>query len=92
MKHMTSDAILDEMEKLFPDAHCELNHRSPFELLVAVVLSAQTTDASVNRVTPQLFEKFPTPQAMAQASVGPFSSLSPIRMLISHSYLRSRYS
>ena len=69
MKHMTSDAILDEMEKLFPDAHCELNHRSPFELLVAVVLSAQTTDASVNRVTPQLFEKFPTPQAMAQASV-----------------------
>ena len=69
MKHMTSDAILDEMEKLFPDAHCELNHRSPFELLVAVVLSAQTTDASVNRVTPQLFEKFPTPQAMAQKAM-----------------------
>ena len=68
MKHMSSDEILDEMERLFPDAHCELNHRSPFELLVAVVLSAQTTDASVNRVTPQLFERFPTPQAMAQAS------------------------
>ncbi|MEE0108184.1 MAG: endonuclease III, partial [Merdibacter sp.] len=71
---MSSDEILDELEKLFPDAHCELNHRNPFELLVAVVLSAQTTDASVNRVTPQLFEKFPTPQAMAEASLEDISS------------------
>ena len=69
MRRGNDEAILDEMEKRFPDAHFELNHRSPFELLVAVVLSAQTTDASVNRVTPQLFEKFSTPQAMAQASV-----------------------
>ncbi len=66
---MDANAILDEMEQLFPDAHCELNHRSPFELLVAVVLSAQTTDASVNRITPGLFAKFPTPQAMAEASI-----------------------
>lgn len=66
---MDANAILDEMEQLFPEAHCELNHRSPFELLVAVVLSAQTTDASVNRITPGLFAKFPTPQAMAEASI-----------------------
>lgn len=64
-----TDWILDEMERLFPNAHCELDHRSPFELLVAVVLSAQATDASVNRVTPGLFAKYPTPQAMADASV-----------------------
>ncbi len=74
MIYLSSDEILDELEKLFPDAHCELNHRNPFELLVAVVLSAQTTDASVNRVTPQLFEKFPTPQAMAEASLEDISS------------------
>lgn len=66
---MDANAILNEMEQLFPEAHCELNHRSPFELLVAVVLSAQTTDASVNRITPGLFAKFPTPQAMAEASI-----------------------
>lgn len=74
MIYLSSDEILDELEKLFPDAHCELNHRNPFELLVAVVLSAQTTDASVNRVTPRLFEKFPTPQAMADASLEDISS------------------
>ena len=49
-------------------------HRNPFELLVAVVLSAQATDASVNRVTPALFAKYPTPQAMAAASVDEISS------------------
>ena len=67
MNHMTPEEILDQMEELFPDAHCELNHRSAYELLVAVVLSAQTTDASVNRVTPALFARFPTPQDMAAA-------------------------
>ena len=67
MNHMTPEEILDQMEELFPDAHCELNHRNAYELLVAVVLSAQTTDASVNRVTPALFARFPTPQDMAAA-------------------------
>lgn len=47
---------------MFPDAHCELVHRNPFELLIAVVLSAQCTDALVNKVTKQLFEKYKTPQ------------------------------
>lgn len=62
---MTTDEILDILEEMYPNAHCELTHKNPFELLVAVVLSAQTTDESVNKVTPGLFEKFPTPQAMA---------------------------
>lgn len=53
---------LDEMAKMFPDAHCELNHRNPFELVIAVLLSAQCTDALVNRVTADLFEKYRTPE------------------------------
>ncbi len=69
-----TNAILDELEILFPQAQCELVHRNPFELLVAVVLSAQATDSSVNRVTPALFAKYPTPQAMAAASVDEISS------------------
>ncbi len=47
---------LDEIGKMFPDAHCELNHRNPFELLIAVVLSAQCTDALVNKVTKRTFK------------------------------------
>ncbi len=66
---MTTDEILDILEEMFPNAECELIHRNAFELLVAVVLSAQTTDVSVNKVTPALFETFPTPQAMAEADI-----------------------
>ena len=66
---MTTDEILDILEEMFPDANCELEHRNAFELLVAVVLSAQTTDAAVNKVTPALFEAFSTPQAMAEADI-----------------------
>ncbi|SFB17323.1 DNA-(apurinic or apyrimidinic site) lyase /endonuclease III [Cohnella sp. OV330] len=54
--------ILDEIAKMFPDAHCELNHRNPFELTIAVLLSAQCTDETVNRVTATLFEKYNKPQ------------------------------
>jgi len=53
----------------YPDAHCELTHRNPFELAVATVLSAQCTDARVNMVTPELFRRWPTPQALAEASL-----------------------
>jgi endonuclease III len=49
------------------DAHCELVHRSPFELIVATVLSAQSTDVMVNQVTPDLFRRWPTPEALAGA-------------------------
>lgn len=53
---------LDTFEEMFPEAECELTHSNPFELLVAVVLSAQATDALVNKVTPGLFEKYKTPE------------------------------
>lgn len=50
------------MGAMFPDAHCELNHSNPFELVIAVALSAQCTDALVNKVTKDLFKKYKTPQ------------------------------
>ncbi|MEO2224135.1 endonuclease III [Priestia megaterium] len=53
---------LDVMAEMFPDAHCELNHRNPFDLVIAVALSAQCTDALVNRVTADLFKKYQTPE------------------------------
>ncbi|MDH5159906.1 endonuclease III [Heyndrickxia oleronia] len=53
---------LDEIGKMFPDAHCELNHSNPFELVIAVSLSAQCTDVLVNKVTKSLFEKYKTPE------------------------------
>jgi endonuclease III len=51
----------------YPDAHCALNHRNAFELLVATILSAQCTDERVNMVTPALFKKYPSPAALAAA-------------------------
>ncbi len=53
--------ILDILADCYPDAHCELNYRNPFELLIATILSAQSTDIQVNKVTAPLFEKYPTP-------------------------------
>lgn len=50
-----------------PDAHCELAHKNPFELIVATALSAQSTDVQVNKVTPGLFKQFPTPDKLAAA-------------------------
>ncbi len=64
---MGTPEILDYLELLFPDAKCELNHQSPFQLLIAVVLSAQTTDKMVNLVTPKLFERYPTAFDLAKA-------------------------
>lgn len=54
--------MIDVMEELFPDAHCELNFTNEFELVLAVLLSAQTTDKSVNKLTAQLFQKYKTPE------------------------------
>ncbi|WP_205006446.1 endonuclease III [Sporolactobacillus spathodeae] len=56
------DSIFTIIEQMFPDAHCELNHANPFELAIAVMLSAQCTDALVNRVTPGLFQKYHVPE------------------------------
>ena len=53
---------LDQMAEMFPNAHCELNHSNPFELVIAVSLSAQCTDMLVNKVTKGLFEKYKTPE------------------------------
>jgi endonuclease III len=58
---------LARLSEQHPNAHCELDHRSPFELLVSVVLSAQTTDVGVNRATPKLFARFPDSSALAVA-------------------------
>jgi endonuclease III len=54
--------VLDTMGEMFPDAHCELNHANPFELVIAVALSAQCTDVLVNKVTKDLFKKYKTPE------------------------------
>jgi endonuclease III len=63
------NAILKGLDEAYPEAVCALTHRTPWELLVATILSAQCTDVRVNMVTPELFRRFPTPQAMAKASL-----------------------
>ena len=63
------DHILSVLDEMFPDAHCELNHSNEFELLVAVMLSAQTTDQSVNKVTANLFQKYHTPYDFLEADI-----------------------
>lgn len=68
MKRSSKEYIIENLNRLYPDAHCELNHKDSFELLIAVVLSAQTTDVSVNRVTPALFEKYPDAISLSEAS------------------------
>ncbi len=62
-------AILVELRKAYPDVVCALNHKNAWELTVATILSAQCTDVRVNLVTPELFKTFPTPKAMAAASL-----------------------
>lgn len=74
-------AFIDHFETNFPEAETELNYHSPFELLVAVVLSAQCTDKRVNMVTPELFADFPTPQKMMQSD---FDELFPYIKSISY--------
>ena len=59
--------VLDILEDTYPEAECALNHKNVFQLIVAVALSAQTTDKSVNVVTPALFERYPDAEALAAA-------------------------
>jgi endonuclease-3 len=59
--------IIAGLEKAYPDAHCELDHSNPLELLIATILSAQCTDKRVNMVTPALFKKYPTAAAYSHA-------------------------
>ncbi|MFZ4575922.1 MAG: endonuclease III [Phycisphaerales bacterium] len=60
--------LLEALRERHPDAHCELIHGSPHELLIATILSAQTTDVNVNKATPALFKRFPTPADYAASS------------------------
>jgi endonuclease III len=62
------DRILSELDTIFPKASCALTHKNPWQLLAATILSAQCTDERVNKVTPVLFKKYPTIEAMANAS------------------------
>ncbi|MDR0966432.1 MAG: endonuclease III [Myxococcales bacterium] len=67
--------LFERLDTLYPSAGTALHHTSPYELLVAVVLSAQCTDARVNLVTPALFERYPTVTAMARADQGDVEAL-----------------
>jgi endonuclease III len=60
---------LDQIGEMFPDAHCELNHSNPFELIIAVSLSAQCTDTLVNKVTKDLFKKYKSPEDYLKVSL-----------------------
>lgn len=64
-----AQALLEALYEHYPDAYCALDHRNAFELLCATILSAQCTDVRVNKVTPALFEAYPTPRAMAEAPI-----------------------
>lgn len=63
------------LQATYPDAHCELDYQSPFQLLIATILSAQSTDKRVNLVTPVLFERFPTPAALAEAELSEIENI-----------------
>jgi endonuclease-3 len=67
--------ILSRLKKEYPDAHCALDHRTPFELIVATILSAQCTDVRVNLVTPAFFARYPTARALAEADQGDVEEL-----------------
>jgi len=66
-KKKKAGAIAARLARAYPDLHVPLAHRNNFEMLVAVILSAQCTDEMVNKVTPELFRRFPAPNAMARA-------------------------
>ena len=70
-------AVIAGAEALYPNAHCELNFKNPFELLIATILSAQCTDVRVNLVTPSLFARFPDAYAMAEADSDEIERLIP---------------
>jgi endonuclease III len=67
--------VYKKLDEIYPDAHCALDHKNPFELLVATILSAQCTDVRVNLVTPALFKTYPTPKKMAGAKINHLEEL-----------------
>lgn len=69
LKQERVQKTIEVLDAMFPDAECELDFRNNFELVIAVALSAQTTDKAVNKVTPLLFQRFGTPTLLASANV-----------------------
>jgi endonuclease-3 len=74
-KSARAGAIAQHLAELYPDVECPLAHRNTFELLVAVILSAQCTDAAVNKVTPALFRRFPDPISLSRAATAEIEAL-----------------
>ena len=70
-----SDLIYESLLKMYPDAHCQLDYGSDFQLAVAVLLSAQTTDVSVNTVTKQLFARYPDARSLSEAPLEEMESI-----------------
>ena len=68
-KRHVADVVLERLRAEYPDAHCELDHSNAFELLCATILSAQCTDVRVNMVTPALFRRYPTAEALSLAKL-----------------------
>src|ERR1051325_1890865 len=71
-----AQVIYDRLAEHYPDAKCALVHDSPYQLIVATILSAQCTDKRVNMVTPALFKRYPTPRAMAAARLEELEQMS----------------
>lgn len=67
--------FLSYLKELFPEAICELDYKTPFQLLVATILSAQCTDKQVNKTTPKLFEKYPNAESMSKATLEDIENL-----------------
>ncbi len=82
------DFVIDWFKKNMPDAETELYYKDPYQLLVAVILSAQCTDKRVNMVTPSIFEKFPGPESMAEAE---FEDVEPLIRSISFANNKTRH-
>ncbi|HEX9788989.1 MAG TPA: endonuclease III [Candidatus Binatia bacterium] len=74
-KSARAGAIARILERAYPGVECPLTHANTFELLAAVILSAQCTDAAVNKITPELFRRYPTPRALSRASIAEIASL-----------------
>ena len=74
-KSARTSAIAARLARSYPELQVPLHHRNTFELLIAVILSAQCTDEAVNRVTPELFRRYPDPASLAQASTADIESI-----------------
>ncbi|MDD2591205.1 MAG: endonuclease III [Erysipelotrichaceae bacterium] len=72
---MNDDQIFNKLQEMFPNAQCELNYKDPYQLTVAVMLSAQTTDIAVNKVTINLFDQYPNVFALASADIDNLKSI-----------------